>query len=352
MQRNDDEAQAGGQYAGEDPDSDEARVEFMRRAMQADAPRGLCGKLCRGVQLIVTVPLLLPLRIIVTLITVFLLWLAYRVPLHCCLCRCSSSRDATLAPHTRAECMALRITIPLYRLLLFLVGIVWVRNRRPGVAATAVHANCAVVSNHVSAWDACLLGMLLGCQMTGVAKAWVTKVPICATIARAHHVLALNAQSAKVAPYLGESSGGGHAKTATDQLSEYQRACAADTRLVRVLVFPEGTTHATDVLYKFRTGVFVAGLPVQPVVVRFPRHMGWSKSILSHVIRCLTQFASCVEVVWLPVHAPSSDERQDPQLFANNVQASMAAALALPEELVSRTIGGKEVDEWLSKGGK
>ena len=45
---------------------------------------------------------------------------------------------------------------------------------------------------------------------------------------------------------------------------------AGDDRWPRVLMFPEATTTNQEALLRFKPGAFVAGLPVQPVVIRQP----------------------------------------------------------------------------------
>ena len=47
-------------------------------------------------------------------------------------------------------------------------------------------------------------------------------------------------------------------------------ARAADDRWPRVLMFPEATTTNQEALLRFKPGAFLAGLPVQPVVIRQP----------------------------------------------------------------------------------
>merc|ERR1712032_1223654 len=109
-------------------------------------------------------------------------------------------------------------------------------------------------------------------------------------------------------------------------------------------VFPEATTKGAKCLVKFRTGAFVSGEPVQPIVLRYPERLAWVEtSIVQHIFRAMTQWFNFVEVTWLPVYVPNAAEQADPQLYANNVQAAMAEKLELPPESVSSTIGAKEV---------
>jgi len=242
----------------------------------------------------------------------------------------------------------LRVVAPLWRLCLLFCGIVWIRVHQRGKGAAAKDLlNATIVANHVSTLDGPLLGCLRGCLLTGVAARWVCKMPFTHTVARAHHILPVGRPKAsadtdvvKVAPADAAPS-----KTATDTIVEYQRACAADSRLAPLVVFPEGWTKASRCLLKFRTGAFVAGTPVQPVCLRYPDHFAWTGSLSVHIFTLLTAWCSCVEIIVLPLYEPDPAERQNPKLYASNVQAAMAAAMDLPPERSSASVGAKELAE-------
>lgn len=99
-------------------------------------------------------------------------------------------------------------------------------------------------------------------------------------------------------------------------------------------IFPEGTTTNGTALIRFHRGAFVAGAPVQPVALRYPHRrfnpaydvMDWPE----YVWRLLGQLRVDVEVEFLPVHAPTAEERADPQRFADAVRAELAHALGVP----------------------
>lgn len=105
-------------------------------------------------------------------------------------------------------------------------------------------------------------------------------------------------------------------------------------KIPRLVVFPEGTTTNGTCLIRFRRGSFVAGLPVQPVLIRHPfKHFSptWETiPILSYAFRLLTQFVNFVEIIYLPVYIPNEEEKKDPSLFAENVRRKMAAVVNLP----------------------
>uniref|UniRef100_A0A3Q2FY11 Lysophosphatidylcholine acyltransferase 4 n=1 Tax=Cyprinodon variegatus TaxID=28743 RepID=A0A3Q2FY11_CYPVA len=79
----------------------------------------------------------------------------------------------------------------------------------------------------------------------------------------------------------------------------------------QMLMFPEGTTTNGRALIKFKPGAFLAGVPVQPVLLRYPNKL-------------VRRFS------FLPVYKPSEEEKQDPNLYADNVQRLMAKALGIP----------------------
>uniref|UniRef100_A0A3B3ZCL9 Phospholipid/glycerol acyltransferase domain-containing protein n=1 Tax=Periophthalmus magnuspinnatus TaxID=409849 RepID=A0A3B3ZCL9_9GOBI len=74
----------------------------------------------------------------------------------------------------------------------------------------------------------------------------------------------------------------------------------------QMLMFSEGTTTNGKALIKFKPGAFLAGVPVQPVLLSYPNKL------------------------FLPVYNPSEEEKNDPSLYADNVEKHMAKALGIP----------------------
>jgi len=130
---------------------------------------------------------------------------------------------------------------------------------------------------------------------------------------------------------------------ADDEISRYkvkvQRSAAQvrgtkgmDPSYPPLLVFPEGVTTADSFLLQFKPGSFLAGTPVQPVVVKYPYchyEVVWScdMNILWSVYRMLCQVYNCMVVTYLPVYYPNEAEKADPQLFADNVRQKMWEAM-------------------------
>uniref|UniRef100_A0A8D8YSA1 Lysophosphatidylcholine acyltransferase n=1 Tax=Cacopsylla melanoneura TaxID=428564 RepID=A0A8D8YSA1_9HEMI len=104
----------------------------------------------------------------------------------------------------------------------------------------------------------------------------------------------------------------------------------------QVLIFPEGTCTNRSCLITFKPGAFYPGVPIQPVLLRYPNKLdtvtwtwdgpgAWKLLWLT-----LTQPHSNCEIEFMPVYTPSEAEIKDPKLYANNVRALMASALGVP----------------------
>ncbi|XP_074680482.1 lysophosphatidylcholine acyltransferase 1 isoform X4 [Strix aluco] len=80
---------------------------------------------------------------------------------------------------------------------------------------------------------------------------------------------------------------------------------------------------------------FIPGVPVQPVVLRYPNKLDtitWTwqgPGALEILWLTLCQFHNSVEIEFLPVYIPSEEERKNPVLYANNVRRVMAEALGV-----------------------
>ncbi|XP_068953700.1 lysophospholipid acyltransferase LPCAT4 [Petaurus breviceps papuanus] len=83
-------------------------------------------------------------------------------------------------------------------------------------------------------------------------------------------------------------------------------------------------------------GAFIAGVPVQPVLIRYPNSLdttSWAwrgPGVLKVLWLTASQPCSLVDVEFLPVYQPSPEESSNPTLYANNVQRVMAQALGIP----------------------
>lgn len=74
-----------------------------------------------------------------------------------------------------------------------------------------------------------------------------------------------------------------------------------------LLVFPEGTTKSANTLLQFKQGAFLSGMPVQPVVCKYPYcnfEVTWScdMSLAVTFWRMLSQVYNCMTVEYLDVY--------------------------------------------------
>ncbi|XP_075867607.1 lysophosphatidylcholine acyltransferase 1 isoform X2 [Nelusetta ayraudi] len=119
-------------------------------------------------------------------------------------------------------------------------------------------------------------------------------------------------------------------------VEEIKRRARSGGEWPQIGIFPEGTCTNRSGLIRFKAGAFLPGLPVQPVVLRYPNSLDtvtWTwqgPGALKVLWLTLCQPHNAVEIEYLPVYAPSQEEREDPALFANNVRKIMAKALQLP----------------------
>ncbi|CAG5892186.1 unnamed protein product [Menidia menidia] len=83
-------------------------------------------------------------------------------------------------------------------------------------------------------------------------------------------------------------------------------------------------------------GAFIPGLPVQPVILRYPNKLdtvSWTwdgPGAFKILWLTLCQPHNSMEIEYLPTYAPSETERENPALFASNVRRLMAKTLELP----------------------
>jgi lysophosphatidylcholine acyltransferase/lyso-PAF acetyltransferase len=79
-------------------------------------------------------------------------------------------------------------------------------------------------------------------------------------------------------------------------------------------MFPEGTTTNGTSIVKFRSGAFVAGVPVVPTVFKYPFKFFdpafSSVSLKWHLLGTMSQLINFMEVEYMPVYYPSEEEKK------------------------------------------
>uniref|UniRef100_A0A8C8RKZ6 Lysophosphatidylcholine acyltransferase 1 n=1 Tax=Pelusios castaneus TaxID=367368 RepID=A0A8C8RKZ6_9SAUR len=116
-------------------------------------------------------------------------------------------------------------------------------------------------------------------------------------------------------------------------VEEIKRRAQSNGKWPQIMIFPEGTCTNRSCLITFKPGAFIPGVPVQPVVLRYPNKLVSSVFIVDYKLKILwltlCQFHNSVEIEFLPVYIPSEEEKKNPSLYANNVRSIMAEALGV-----------------------
>ncbi|XP_044038991.1 lysophospholipid acyltransferase LPCAT4 [Siniperca chuatsi] len=209
------------------------------------------------------------------------------------------------------------IILCLSRAVFFTLGFLWVKVK--GRRADLKEAPVLVVAPHSS-----FLDMLVLCHTqlaSVVSRSENTSLPVIGAL------LEFN-QSVLVSRKDPESR-----KRAVAQVTE---RLTSDGYWPQMLMFPEGTTTNGRTLIKFKPGAFLPGVPVQPVLLRYPNKLDtirwtykgttWTEALW----HTTSQFYTNMTIEFLPVYNPSQEEKKDPNLYADNVQKLMAKALEVP----------------------
>ncbi|XP_035298476.1 lysophosphatidylcholine acyltransferase 2 isoform X1 [Cricetulus griseus] len=119
-------------------------------------------------------------------------------------------------------------------------------------------------------------------------------------------------------------------------INEIRKRATSGGEWPQILVFPEGTCTNRSCLITFKPGAFIPGVPVQPILLRYPNKLDtvtWTWQGYTFLQLCVLTFCQLftkVEVEFMPVQAPSDEEKNDPVLFASRVRNLMAEALEIP----------------------
>lgn len=119
-------------------------------------------------------------------------------------------------------------------------------------------------------------------------------------------------------------------------INEIIRRATSGGQWPQILVFPEGTCTNRSCLITFKPGAFIPGVPVQPILLRYPNKLDtvtWTWQGYTFIQLCMLTFCQLftnVEVEFMPVQVPNDEEKNDPILFACRVRSLMAEALGIP----------------------
>ncbi|XP_032480340.1 lysophospholipid acyltransferase LPCAT4 [Phocoena sinus] len=205
----------------------------------------------------------------------------------------------------------------LSRLLFFLLGFLRIRVR--GQRASRLQAPVLVAAPHSTFFDPIVL---LPCDLPKVvSRAENLSVPVIGALLRFNQAILVSRHDPA---------------SRRRVVEEVRRRATSGGKWPQVLFFPEGTCSNKKALLKFKPGEFIAGVPVQPVLIRYPNSLdttSWAwrgPGVLKVLWLTASQPCSIVDVEFLPVYRPSREESRDPTLYANNVQRVMAQALGIP----------------------
>eukprot|EP00669_Euglena_mutabilis_P009661 TRINITY_DN4514_c0_g1_i1.p2 TRINITY_DN4514_c0_g1~~TRINITY_DN4514_c0_g1_i1.p2 ORF type:complete len:268 (+),score=73.89 TRINITY_DN4514_c0_g1_i1:55-804(+) len=171
-----------------------------------------------------------------------------------------------------------------------------------------------IVANHTSLMDCLALGWCFGPSF--VAKRGVDKLPIIGTLAGLAQCI-----------YVQRDDPDSRAKA---KAAIQMRAATPGFR--PLVLFPEGMCTNGKCLITFRLGAFYPGVPILPVMLRYPhrflnpsdREAGGNPFLLT------LQFANHLEILICEPYTPTEAERTCPELFATNVRDLFLGKLGIP----------------------
>lgn len=201
------------------------------------------------------------------------------------------------------------------RSLLFTFGFYWINVSHTTTPSSSTPKCNIIISNHRSYLDILVFIWMHGPAF--VMKREILDLPIVGWIAAVCGCIPV-----------GRSPSG-----SASPIVEYTASCESSQQPA-LFIFPEGTTTNGSAIMPFKSGAFVPGEPVLPVVIDFPhQHFNCShESILFfvHLLRLCSQFQNYIILTYLPIYHPSEDEQKNPVLFAVNVERCIANTLRVP----------------------
>ncbi|KAF7653566.1 hypothetical protein LDENG_00081420 [Lucifuga dentata] len=203
------------------------------------------------------------------------------------------------------------------RTVFFVLGFLWIKVK--GRRADLKEAPMLVVAPHSG-----FLDILILCETqlpTVVSRTENTSLPVIGTLLDFNQAVLVSRKDPE------------SRKKTVAQLTE---RLTSNGYWPQMLMFPEGTTTNGTALIKFKPGAFLAGVPVQPVLLHYPNKLDtvrWTykgTSWMESLYHTTSQLYTNLTVEYLPVYKPSQEEKNDPNLYADNVQKLMAKALGVP----------------------
>ena len=220
------------------------------------------------------------------------------------------------------------------RMCLFFIGFVRVRwvaidwegepvSSTTGGAKEEPRSYAGIVSNHLSWAD--ILVHMSHFFPAFVARSSTAGTMFVGSISKAMGCLYVERAKTKSDDLKKDKSKIGVSALVKERMENYQTSGERP-----LLLFPEGTTTNGHFLLPFKSGAFLAGQPVQPVILKYSSHgmsPSWESIIINrHILLLLCQLVHSVTCFTLPCYVPNDAERADPTLFAANVRSAMLKA--------------------------
>mmetsp|Transcript_17337 Transcript_17337/g.29646 ORF Transcript_17337/g.29646 Transcript_17337/m.29646 type:complete len:348 (+) Transcript_17337:126-1169(+) len=188
--------------------------------------------------------------------------------------------------------------------------------------AAAHDLGAVAVFNHVSWLDAFVLVYLL--QPSGVSIARNADIPVIGTAVRALQTVYIPTSKRK------------DANGVTDILRQRvdHPKYGKQGGYPLLVLAPEGTCSHGRCLLQFRTGAFVLGRPILPILFSYKHNHNnpaWTNlNELWQYVRIMCQWVNILEVTILPPYMPSAAELADAKLFTGSVRSLMSKKLGVP----------------------
>ena len=278
--------------------------------------------------MIITGPVLVPIRLAGTLMTLFLGWIWANIAL------IGLDKDPSCHPYSRFKQRiffgGFRI---LARVLLFFYGYIWINVRR----STSNNNNNKNNDDNESSSSTTTLPTVVVCNHTGFVELLY--------LAYAYGASFVSREENKNLPFMGKISiamqcifverGTGKRNNTFQKIKE--RVEAPPGQWPMLAIAPEGTTTNGSALIHFHTGAFRPGQRVLAVATKMPFSPIWGYdpsfsccNMNLHIIGLMSQPWNRLTVYELPVYVPTDTERENPSLFAKNVRDAIAQTLNLP----------------------
>ncbi|XP_017948380.2 lysophosphatidylcholine acyltransferase 2 isoform X3 [Xenopus tropicalis] len=187
---------------------------------------------------------LLPLRVILFMIVLLVSWLVAAIATCCC----PEKNEKPLEGWRRKVTQTLIGSLG--RLLFFSMGF---HVRVEGKPATPSDAPILLVAPHSSFFDA--IAVIVSGMPSSVSRAENISVPIFGRILRALQPVLVS----RVDP-----------DSRKNTINEIKKRATSGGEWPQVLIFPEGTCTNRSCLISFKPGAFHPGVPVQPILLRYP----------------------------------------------------------------------------------